>query len=269
MPRNDLVDRVACFPFGQQVRILEQTDRTPKKVFVLGVYASAVHARWIGRQGETLSGALAVASEPYIFWRGERADEIVAEIPIPAKVGRLEPAAAVFNGPSGKALDELYLKPLGLTREDAWLCDLVPHSCMNAGQKRAMQRVYSPLREKYDLPMPTIPELPRVLADERRCAEIAQELSESKAEVLILLGDQPIKWFLARYDNRWSKLSDFGENSEEYGKLHKTTAFGRDLDVLPLVHPRQAGKLGASSMKWGELHQAWLEGKTAIDWRTS
>ena len=32
------------FPFGAQLHPLVQVDRTPKKVFVLGVYASAVHA---------------------------------------------------------------------------------------------------------------------------------------------------------------------------------------------------------------------------------
>jgi len=34
------------YPFGETVHPLVQQDRTPKKVFVLGVYASAVHARW-------------------------------------------------------------------------------------------------------------------------------------------------------------------------------------------------------------------------------
>ena len=31
------------YPFGETVHPLVQQDRTPKKVFVLGVYASAVH----------------------------------------------------------------------------------------------------------------------------------------------------------------------------------------------------------------------------------
>ena|GEM_PF-5112732 len=59
-----------AFPFGQPVRCLVQRDRTPKKVFILGVYASAVHARWVDPSGRQLVLALAVASEPYIFWRG-------------------------------------------------------------------------------------------------------------------------------------------------------------------------------------------------------
>ena len=54
----------ACFPFGQPLHEVQQTDRRPKKVFVLGVYASAVHARWIGPEGRDVVKALAVASEP-------------------------------------------------------------------------------------------------------------------------------------------------------------------------------------------------------------
>jgi hypothetical protein len=30
------------------------------------------------------------------------------------------------------------------------------------------------------------------------------------------------------------------------------------IDVLPLVHPRQAGRLGASSKHWHETHQHWM-----------
>lgn len=33
------------FPFGSQLKKVEQADKSPKKVFVLGVYASAVHAK--------------------------------------------------------------------------------------------------------------------------------------------------------------------------------------------------------------------------------
>src|SRR5687767_9922054 len=116
------------FPFGQPLHPVEQTDRTPKRVFVLGVYASAVHARWIGADGREIVKALAVASEPYIFWRGDGAGDIIRQIEVPPAVGRLLPADAQFNGPSGIALDEHILRPLGLERSDAWLCDLVPHS---------------------------------------------------------------------------------------------------------------------------------------------
>lgn len=64
------------FPFGEPVRRLEQQDRTAKPVFVIGVYASAVHAKWINL-GKTICQALAVARESEYFeskakWRRER-----------------------------------------------------------------------------------------------------------------------------------------------------------------------------------------------------
>lgn len=64
------------FPFGSQLKKVEQRNRTPKEIFVLGVYSSAVHAKWIAPDGKQKIGALAVASEPEIFWRGENAEEI-------------------------------------------------------------------------------------------------------------------------------------------------------------------------------------------------
>jgi hypothetical protein len=152
----------------------------------------------------------------------------------------------------------MFLGPIGVTRDEAWLCDLVPHSCVNAGQKLAIKRSYTPLIERHHLPIPSVPDLPQVLANDERRSEIADELARSKAEVLILLGDQPIKWFLAFFDDRWRKLSDFGQTVEIYGNLHKTKAFGREISILPLVHPRQAGRLGASSEMWAQLHRTWM-----------
>jgi uncharacterized protein YwlG (UPF0340 family) len=54
------------FPFASQLQKVEQQDKSPKKVFVLGVYASAVHAKWIGTDGKVKVNDLAVASELYI-----------------------------------------------------------------------------------------------------------------------------------------------------------------------------------------------------------
>ncbi len=96
------------FPFGEPVLPGVQHDRTPKRVFVLGGYAGAVHARWLDPTGRTAVNALAVASEPDIFWRGEGTDEVMARIRVPSEAGRLVDAdcgAPRFNGPSGRALD--------------------------------------------------------------------------------------------------------------------------------------------------------------------
>jgi hypothetical protein len=249
---------MGTFPFGQQVQEVVQKDRTPKRVFVLGVYASAVHAQWIDANNKTKVKALAVASEPYIFWRGDKAEEIIGQIDIPKSLGTLMPANKQYNGPSGIALDELILEPLELTRTDVWLCDLVPHSCVNPKQRKAIINNYEPFIEKYNLPIPSVPEVPGQLTNDKRRAAIVDEFIKSGANTLILLGDKPIIWFLKYYNQRWKKLSDFSQDENSYGRLHSTRIKGKTIKILPLAHPRQIAKLGSSSAKWYEYHQTWM-----------
>jgi hypothetical protein len=244
------------FPFGEPVRRVEQEDRRPKRLFVLGVYASAVHARWKDPKGKTVIAALAVASEPYIFWRGDKADEKISEIRIPAELGCLEPASSKLNGPSGKALDECILTPLGhATRDEVWCCDLVPHSCLNPKQASAVKQHYLPRMQKYALPVPSLPPVPTELASEERRAEIAAELALSKAERVVLLGDEPIRWFTSHYDDQWKRLADFGEG---YGREHEMKIEGRPYAVIPFAHPRQIAGLGSHSPKWQSRHEKWM-----------
>lgn len=89
------------YPFGEKVHRLVQEDRSPKRVFVLGVYASEVHAKW-KKGNKIICQALAVASEPRIFWDGnpEEAKRIIDRIQIPAVLGELIPASRQLNGPS-------------------------------------------------------------------------------------------------------------------------------------------------------------------------
>jgi hypothetical protein len=248
---------IGVFPFGQPVREVAQVDRAQKRVFVLGVYASAVHARWVGADNKTIVKALAVASEPYIFWRGDNAEAIIQRIAVPQKLGKLMPANQQYNGPSGVALDDLILKPLDLSRADVWLCDLVPHSCVNPAQSKVVERAYFPVAKEYGLPKPTVPSVPAALTDEKRRNAICDELQESGASTLILLGDKPIQWFLAYFDPRWKRLADFMRDGQPYGKPFIAQINGKQMEILPLAHPRQIAKLGQSSPVWYNRHQVW------------
>lgn len=255
--KNDLEINDYVFPFGQKLRKVEQVDRTQKKVFVLGVYSSAVHARWIDADGKDKVKALAVASEPSIFWRGEGAEEIISSIHIPQELGTLVPAN--INGPSGNSLDYLYLDPLGLDRDNAWLCDLVPHACLNNPQVSAIERAYLPLQEQYNLPNVTIPRQPKstMFRNSRRIKQIIDEINLAQPELIVTLGDPPIEFFLKRFTGI-KKLSQMGKKLDSYGKLHPCEIAGRSLYWLPLCHPRQAGQLGRSDLEWNQLHNDWV-----------
>lgn len=248
------------FPFGSTLKAVEQKDRSPKDIFVLGVYASAVHAKWLDADGKTLVKALAVASEPTIFWDGSDAASIIDRIKLPPGAGSLHPATSTLNGPSGKALDERFLQPMGLTRASAWLCDLLPESRMNPSQAKAISRVYEPIAARFGLPKATIPEFRKGESGtaERRNA-ILDELVTSGAKRLVVLGDIPIQQFIEPLvDSRVRNLQHLTELAGAYGKPWRTTLAGRPMEVIGLCHPRQAARLGSSSAKWGAAHDTWL-----------
>lgn len=252
------------YPFGEYVRPLVQEDRSPKKVFVLGVYASAVHAKW-KKDNNIVCQALAVASEPRIFWDGnpDEARAIISRIHIPEELGTLEPAGNHLNGPSAKVLDDHILRPLGFTRSDAWLCDCLPETRLNPSQAKVIEERYDPLIEVYGLNEVTIPRRPSVFCDEKRAEEIADELLQSQAELIVLLGDIPIEQFLRKVsDVSYSTLQEYADQYG-YGNLSDAVIRGKIFRVLPLAHPRQIGALGAHSEKWHQAHAEW-EGKRWI-----
>ena len=246
------------FPFGEAVHPLVQEDRSPKKAFVLGVYASAVHARW-KKDGKVVCPALAVASEPRIFWDGnpQEASEIIGRIHIPEELGTLEPAGNHLNGPSAKVLDDHILAPLGWMREDAWLCDLLPETRLNPGQLRVIEKEYNPKISRYGLNAVTVPKRPTLFCDKSRSEEIVLELEESQAKLLILLGDIPIRQFINRVaDVKFKTLQEYVD-LYGYGRCSQVAINGKEYRLLPLAHPRQIGALGAHSEKWHRLHEEW------------
>lgn len=247
------------FPFGETVHPLVQHDRSPKKVFVLGVYASAVHALWKKKDNSIACRALAVASEPRIFWDGnpEEAKEIISRIHIPEQMGTLEPARAHLNGPSAKALNNQILAPLGFSRNDAWLCDLLPETRLNDNQAEIIERKYAPEAKLYGLNEVTVPSRPTVFCDKARSEEIVSELEESQADTLILLGDIPILQFLNLVaDVNYTSLQEYVD-LYGYGNYSHAAINGKTYKILPLAHPRQIGALGFHSRKWYKLHQEW------------
>src|SRR5680860_1009794 len=169
---------------------VRQTDVNPKRVFVLGVYASAVHARWVADNGKTIINAIAVSSEPEIFWRGNGADALIERVAIPPGAGRLVAANKTLNGPSGVTLDSMFLEPLGINRGEAWLCDLLPESRCNPKQRAAVEREYDSRQERLGLPAYDFPPVPSVLASATRRIEIEREILAALPEILVTLGDQ-------------------------------------------------------------------------------
>ena len=112
---------------------------------------------------------------------------------------------------------------------------------------------------EYGLNKVTIPERPTIFCDEKRCEEIVAEIEESKADLLVLLGDIPIKQFLnAVAEVDYTSLQEY---KKQYGYGISTDAVinGKSYRILPLAHPRQIGALGGHSENWHNEHKKWEE----------
>lgn len=256
MTMNDL----GIFPFGNRIRKIEQKDRTPKKFFVLGVYSNAVNARWMTREGKTFVMALAIDNEPDIFWRGSPVyvNRLISRLTVPHELGELMPAHKDLNGAPGRALDYNLLEPLGLTRPQTWLCYLIPFALANKSQRKSIRK-YMGFKERFNLPSAIVkPDVIKSkLIHQNRIDEIVEEIKESKAEILITLGDLPLHHFVKQFHKNMGSLSAF----EKYGKLHEIKIGDKDMLLLPVVHPRQAGRKGKYTKRWYGFHDYWLENK--------
>jgi hypothetical protein len=100
--------------------------------------------------------------------------------------------------------------------------------------------------------------VPIALTNETRRKVIWDEIQQSGARTLILLGDKPIQWFLTYFNPSWKRLGDFLRDGQPYGKLWTINIMDKQMEVLPLAHPRQIAKLGQSSSVWYEHHQIWI-----------
>jgi len=140
---------------------------------------------------------------------------------------------------------------------------MLPETRLNPNQLRVLKEKYNPLIEEYGLNEVTIPKRPNTFCDSRRCEEITDELRRSEAELLILLGDLPIRQYLSRVaDVPYTSLQEFAE-LYGYGNAAEAVVAGKAMRVLPLAHPRQIGALGAHSEKWHDMHLRWEENKLA------
>lgn len=170
---------------------------------------------------------------------------------MPFMAGKLRPAHQKFNGPSGRALKEHYLEPLG--NPECWVTDLHPGYFLSQGNAAAIERHYKSLVEKLGLPEAELPSRPGVVKPgQDRLDELEQEFMESGASVVLTLGNEPIPVLFEEGRDRLSM--------DDYGRLEERRFLGRHaVQALHLVHPRQATALGRSSKTWGRVHADWVQ----------
>lgn len=250
------MEELGNFPFGENIVRLTQKDRSPKRFFLIGSYASAVHALWFDLSGKMVTRSLAVANEPEILWAGNsfEALTVITRVKCPLDAGRLTDAGKRMNGGIGRLFHSEILKPLNIFRSDVWFSLLIPFTIANKGQRKALNR-YNRSCEKFRLPPSSIlpSNIKTSLITEKRISDLIEELEESKAEIIITLGDLPLHHFIKLFNPYIDKLDSF----ERYGQIHDIKIKDKNYRLLPFYHPKSGENIGAYTEKWRRVHFDW------------
>jgi hypothetical protein len=108
------------------------------------------------------------------------------------------------------------------------------------------------------LPEASIPPVPKRFASRERAEKIGEEFLRSRAPTLITLGDIPLKEFVCGLGlAKRASIANFGIAPDQYGRRHSLRLEGHHFELLPLVHPRQAAKLGLHNPILAAVHDAW------------
>lgn len=253
------------FPFGSVSVKVEQKEKSPKKVFVLGSQAESVYAHLLDDKGKVKAMAVPVASEPFPFWNGEGASQLLQNISIPSEFEKLTPVNINYNGGFGKKIDKWFLKPLGYKREDVWFCYLQPFARINPGKLKNLKEVYSSLSKGGYFSECTIPVFnPSEFYDKSRVQEIISELEQSQAKTIILIGEMPVKHFISHFST-YKSLSDFGNTILNYGKIHIIKINRKPYRVMALTHPEADEKFRTGSYFWKRCHKYWYAKNRLIE----
>lgn len=250
---------MGTFPFGAPVLDCG-TDLPARRhpVVVLGAYPSALHVRWTPppRFGAAVA-ALPVDNEPTPFWDGD--PEQVAELFERWRNGYFNPdwgtvTPAALNGPSGRDLDERWLRPLDYERADAFITDCLPTARASVGAAHRLADRYTPVVEALGAPRaelgphPSEDEIVKEALGEHADRLTAQIL-KAEPEVIITLGNAAARVIagLAGQPQRDAVL-----RAEAYGQERHVTLKDRSFRWQPLVHP-------ATPKVWADRHAAWAQ----------
>lgn len=102
--------------------------------------------------------------------------------------------------------------------------------------------------------------MPKYFSSRQRTEEIAEEFLRSGARTLVTLGDIPLREFVGELGlTPRASIAAFGTTSNEYGRRHPLRLEGHNFELLPLVHPRQAARLGFHRPTLAQAHDAWVK----------
>jgi hypothetical protein len=270
------------FPFGRLSTLRPPRRPTgPSRLFVLGVYPSALHVRWTppawakSQLGIDSIAALAVDNEPTVFWDGADATRhfdlwrAAVGFRDGDETGNWGHASPAGNGTSGRPVLERVLKPLGVGVAETWFSDVVNRFFVKRGTAKKRQQAdaisgsYTPFATELALPAAVLPERPRPeelidLALREHRERIRSEIAEAKAPVVVTLGEEARRVLLALADHAEGSPTmaldrrRLSESPKSYGAQGGIRIGDIDAAWHALVHPGQRSEV------WKGWHDEWI-----------
>lgn len=248
------------YPFGRPITPREPSATSPRRLFVLGAYPSALHVEWIPPKPWKRITAIPIDDEPSPFWDGAdheaRVDAWKAHVGFDPAWGSIQ-SIQRFNGPSGAWVRDNVLEPLEADTSGAWITDCLDTYRGSIGVTRRLSDTYGPFATALGLPAASLPPHPGETeivqeALTHHTARLRAELGTARPELVVTLGNAALRVLGAIVDiegrSAPSKL-----RVEEYGKEIGIRVAGRSMRWLPLAHP-------AAPKRWQEVHEGWARG---------
>lgn len=258
-----VVESVARFPFGVPVSRCAPSASSPRRVFVLGAYPSALHVAWLPPKPFERVRALPVADEPEPFWTGT--DEALRIAAWRERVGFRDAWGAIatcrrLNGSSGVWVEERVLRPLGVSREECWITDCLATYRTSTDVAKRLDDTYHPFAAAHGAPVASLSLHPserqivrEALAVERE--RLTAELELATPELVVTLGNAALRVLRALVldaDGIQRLAAD-----DRYGTARRVRVMGRTASWVPLAHP-------AAPRAYQLAHAAWVERRERV-----
>jgi uracil-DNA glycosylase len=251
------------FPFGRHVLPRRPSAASPRRVFILGAYPSALHVRWQPPRPYRIVAALAVDNEPEPFWTADDEEQQIErwrdEVGFSSAWGSVSRAGRL-NGSSGRWLRDNVLVPLGLGRHETWITDCLDTYRGSDDQHGRLGNTYAPVAEAAGLPPASLPPHPRHEdaivneAAERHQVRLRDELRGAAPEQLITLGRAALRVLLGLVqvedDEVTPALDVDPDGNGAYGQAVRVRVVGHEATWLCLAHPGAAPRYQLAHQRW-------------------